>query len=218
MTALNFEPSRDPRGAARSNMFLAAVLHGPDGAVPVKVRNMSATGALIEGATVPSLETAVRLVRGSLAISCVVAWSAEGRCGLHFSSLACVRDWLAPAANRDQQRVDEMVSLLKLGAVPLPQRPKIEAHCPADARSAILGADLHRVSRLIEKLGDELAADAAVLASHAGALQNVDIAVQTLAAIGHALAGASDEQAIASRLESLRASCTQALKAASFRK
>ena len=212
MTAINLELPRDSRGASRSNMFIAAVLVAPDGAVPVKVRNMSATGALVEAATVPLPETEVRLVRGTLEIGGAVAWSAEGRCGLHFSSLACVRDWLAPAANRDQQRVDEMVSLLKLGAVPLPKRSKPETDCPADAMPAILGADLHRLSRLVERLGNELAGDTLVLESHAQALQSVDIVVQTLAVIGNALAGSCDGQATAARLENLRASCTQALK------
>jgi hypothetical protein len=194
-------------------MFIAALLQGPGFSIPVKVRNMSMSGALVEAPTVPATGSEARLVRGSLAMPCTVAWSAEGRCGLRFSALACVRDWLSPPANEGQQRVDEVVSLLKLGAVPLPPRSASDSDSLSEAKLAILGADLHRVARLIQNLGDELAADARVLETHAGALQNVDIGVQTLAVIADAMAGPADDQAVATRLESLRASCMQALKA-----
>lgn len=213
MIAVSAEQTADARAAQRTNMFLAAVLQGQGFSIPVKVRNMSVSGALVEAATVPPIGSEARLVRGSLLMPCSVAWSAEGRCGLRFSALACVRDWLAPPANQGQQRVDDAVSLLKLGAVPLPPRSPPQAECLGDAKLAVLGADLHRVARLIENLGDELAADARVLQIHAGALQNVDIAVQALGVIADAMAGPSDEQALATRLENLRASCTQALKA-----
>lgn len=110
----------DARASPRTNLFLAAALHAPRYSAPVRVRNMSATGALVEAAAVPDAGTEIRLVRGSLAIPGEVAWSAAGRCGLHFSSLVSVHEWMVPPANREQQRVDDAVRLFKAGAIPLP--------------------------------------------------------------------------------------------------
>src|SRR5574338_707014 len=99
----------EARLGPRTNLFLAAVLHGGKSSSPVRLRNMSSEGALAEGVDVPQAGSEVRLVRGSLAASATVAWSAQGRCGLHFSSPVSVREWLAPPANQDQQRVDDAV-------------------------------------------------------------------------------------------------------------
>lgn len=51
---------------AQTNMFIAGVLAGRDFSSPARIRNMSRTSALIESAVAPSVDTTVRLVRGSL--------------------------------------------------------------------------------------------------------------------------------------------------------
>lgn len=205
------EPAVDMRRSPRSNMFIAAALQGEDFSSPVKVRNMSVTGALAEGPTMPRSGAQVRLVRGSLSASARVAWSAQGRCGLHFSSLVCVRDWLAPPANVAQRQVDEVVGLLKLGALPMPKRRTTPADASGGDRQLLYGEDLRRASRLIELLSDELAGDERVVERHLAALQSLDIVIQTVSAVADGLAESADGQAVARRLENLRASCVQAL-------
>lgn len=197
----------DARTIARTNLFLAAIMHGDGFSAPVKVRNMSATGALVEAAAMPEKGAAVQLVRGSLAIAGEVVWSSEGRCGLHFSSLVSVREWLAPPANRDQQRVDDAVRLLKSGVIPL-------ASVAGTAKSAGSGqfeADLRAVARLLEALTEQLISNEATLLAHGDELQTLDIAVQTLDAVAGAMGREGAEGAIFSRIENLRASCRQAL-------
>ena len=197
----------DARASPRTNLFLAAVLHGPGYSAPVKVRNMSATGALVEAAAVPDRGSAIRLVRGSLAIPGVVVWSTRGRCGLHFSSLICVREWMAPPANREQQRVDEAVRLLKAGAIPL----SALAGSASRAGREEFGDDLRNVARLLETLAEHLIGNEATLLAHGDELQNLDIAVQTLNAVASALGSESESPALFSRIENLRTSCHQAL-------
>jgi len=197
----------DARASPRTNLFLAAVLHGPGYSAPVKVRNMSATGALLEAAAVPHRGAAIRLVRGSLAISGIVVWSAPGRCGLHFSSFICVREWMAPPANGEQQRVDEAVRLLKAGAIPL----SAVANSTSGAGSKEFGGDLRNVARLLETLAEHLIGNEVTLLAHGAELQNLDIAVQTLNAVASALGSESDSPALFSRIENLRTSCHQAL-------
>src|SRR6185312_726100 len=97
---MNQLQSADPRAEPRTNMFLGAVIRSAGLSFPVKVRNMSVSGALAEGRDLPEEGAEVELVRGSLAVSATVAWCSEGRCGLRFLSLACIRDWLAPPTIR----------------------------------------------------------------------------------------------------------------------
>ena len=202
----------EARADPRTNMFLGAMIRGAGLSVPAKVRNMSVTGALVEGTVLPEQGAEVQLVRGSLAVSATVAWCSQGRCGLRFSSLVCVREWLAPQANGAQQRVDETVRVLKLGAVPMPQRsgPPAEASC--ETQSLQFGEDLQRVMRLIENLCDELSSDSDIVTRHGEKLQNVDIALQTVAVVADALAGRIAESLVAARLGNLRASCAAALQ------
>lgn len=209
---MNQPGAADPRAEARTNLFLGAVVRAPGLSLPVKVRNMSASGALVEGTGLPEEGAEVQLLRGSLHLSATVAWSAEGRCGLRFSSLACVRDWLAPPANPGQQRVDEAVRVLKLGAVPMPQRRTSQVVTPNGNELIQFGDDLRRAMRLVKDLCHELSSDDEVVTRHAEKLQNMDIVQQTVAAVADALEGEMDENTTASRLGSLRASCAAALK------
>lgn len=205
---MNQGPAVDARANPRSNMFLGALLRGDGFSAPVKVRNMSANGALVEAAAVPGRGAEVQLIRGSLIVPAIVIWSAAGRCGLRFQSLACVRDWLAPVSNSAQQQVDNAVRLLKAGAVPMP-RSAAQAGTRA-AASADLSRDLQSAARLIENLGDDLSSDEQVLARHGDKLQNLDIALQMITVVADALDGGSGGS-IAERLGNLRASCAAAV-------
>ena len=57
----------ESRTDRRSNVFLTATLVMASGSVAVRVRNISARGALIDGAALPPEGTAIELRRGSLA-------------------------------------------------------------------------------------------------------------------------------------------------------
>jgi hypothetical protein len=205
--------SAEARADPRTNMFLGAIIRGDGLSLPVKVRNMSVTGALVEGGALPEHGAKVQLVRGSLEVAARVAWCSHGRCGLRFSSLVCVRHWLAPQANAAQQRVDETVRVLKLGAVPMPQRPPARPELsPHEPQSVQFGELLRSIMRLIEDLCDDLSSDTEVLIRHGDKLQNIDIAMQTIALAADALGGGVAETVVAPRLGNLQASCTAALE------
>jgi len=208
---MNQLQSADPRAEPRTNMFLGAVIRSAGLSFPVKVRNMSVSGALAEGRGLPEEGADVELVRGSLAVSATVAWCSEGRCGLRFSSLACIRDWLAPPTNPGQQRVDEAVRVLKLGAVPMPHRSASLSETSRGNQSARFGQDLRQVGRLIQHLSQAISSDGDAVIRHAGELQNLDIALQTIAALADAIESGASDSASALRLDSLRATCAAAL-------
>ena len=204
----------DARGATRSNLYLAAALYCDGFSCPVKIRNISISGALIEGAAIPAEGSLVQLVRGALIVHGLVAWSREGQCGLKFSGCVDVQQWRASPSNSEQQRVDEIVRLVKAGAVPLPVPPLSKIAEPQEVRDASsdLAADLGRASKLLENLGGVLASDLEIVTRHGTALQNLDIAMQVLAAVEAILAGDSDLEIDATKLPGLRRSADQALQ------
>lgn len=203
----------DARGATRSSLYMSAVLCCDGFSSPVKIRNLSSSGALIEGPIVAALGSFVQLVRGGLNVGALVVWSGEGKCGLKFSELIDVPQWRAAPTNVEQQRVDEIVRLVKAGAVPLPVRRSSLTN-PGDGvetNAAILG-DLRRASELLGNLGEMLTSDPDIVARHGTALQNLDIAMQVIAAAKAVIAGQSDPEVGATKLEGLRRSADQALQ------
>lgn len=197
----------DVRAAARTNLFLAATLHAGDAAHPVKIRNLSSSGAQIETSLFPEVGAAMTLARGRLSVHGQVTWCGATRCGLKFSSPVSVQDWMANPVNLEQRRVDDVVAAVKSGAAPL-VAPARGAAVTADG----VADDLKRVSRLLEMLGDALAGDPWAVTRHGITLQNLDIAVQTLTVLAATIrTGAPADAKSRARLDELRASCAQAL-------
>ena len=204
----------EARAAHRASIYLAAALYCDGSSAPVKIRNISQTGALVEGAALPSDGSLVQLVRGGLIVHALVAWTSEGRCGLKFSGCVDVQQWRAVPSNSEQQRVDDIVRLVKAGAVPLPVPRPLRADAPdkADNDAAMIRGDLSRAAELLSNLGEVLAGDTEVVSRHGTSLQNLDIAMQTIIAVEAIIAGHNDPDSDAAKLSGLRRSAEQALK------
>jgi len=73
----------DLRVESRNNIFVIAVLDVDCGSTtPVRVRNLSQNGALVEASALPPVGTAVLLKRGSLCVDAQVVWVDQQRAGL----------------------------------------------------------------------------------------------------------------------------------------
>src|SRR5689334_2076222 len=107
------------REEPRASLYLAASLYCDGQSVPVKIRNLSNTGALIELSTALVEGGVVQLVRGSLIVHALIIWTEGLRCGLKFSGVVDVQRWRVTPTNGDQQRVDDIVRTIKAGSVPL---------------------------------------------------------------------------------------------------
>lgn len=207
-------PEADNRADPRTSIYLAAALYMDGCSSPIKIRNMSATGALLEGSVIPRVGSLVQLVRGTLIAHGLVAWATDARCGLKFSGRVDVQSWRAAPTNAEQQRVDEVVRLVKAGAVPLPVPPLGQGR-PEDraaAGTSELASDLRQVSELLDKLGNELASDPDIVTRHGPALQHVDIAMQMIAAIEAIIADHQNLEPTTMKLVGLRRSAEQALQ------
>lgn len=161
------------RNDPRTNLFAMATLCIKLRTTPVKIRNISQAGALVEGDVIPSPATEVFLRRGSLAAKGKIVWSKGNRGGLKFDSPVEVTDWLPRGKGLgSQQQVDEMVQQVRAG-------PALRAsHEPSSAGVSTL--ELARVQKLLISLADDLADDIDVLMRHGDKLQCLDLASQIL--------------------------------------
>ena len=79
-TAVDFQASEDAdnrRVATRTFLMLAATARCGTAILSVRIRNVSETGALIEGEGLPPVGEPIHLSRGDTEIDGVVAWAAD---------------------------------------------------------------------------------------------------------------------------------------------
>ncbi len=155
-------------------MFVLATMAAASASGPIKIRNMSLGGALIEGGTLPPIGEHLSLRRGELAISGRIVWRQSGKAGLSFDHAVEVMDWL-PAGSGGQQRVDHAFHELKANSAPA--RPASSA--PVEA-APIGRFDLLNLAQALDVLADSLAEDARIVAAHSAKLQALDAASQML--------------------------------------
>lgn len=197
------EGARQPR-ATRKNLMLTASIESAGTKAPVRIRNLSETGAMLDGAALPAPGASLLLVRADIQVSANVIWCTGGRCGICFDNVAAsVDEWVAGkraavfAGQQGQARVDAIQRVVRSGAM-LPSEPA------TPTGTAISVADLERriaeeivhVQRLIDALGEELIEDPVMLQRHSQVLQNLDRASQMLEHLGKVL-GEDDRLAAA---------------------
>jgi len=162
------EGRRDPR----SHLFVAATLYSDAGSAAVRIRNMSQSGALIETPVIPDPGTAVVLKRGSLQAPGRIAWRVEGKAGIAFSGRVNVGDWLSRQVRGHQEQVDEIISGLRSG-----KQARSAAGGADMASDPSIDAELQALRADLVRLGDGLASDAILVATHPE-VQLIDIALQ----------------------------------------
>lgn len=162
------------RGAERKALFVAAALVDAAGSFPVRIRNISPSGAMVEGDQLPRLDSAIRLVRAELSVSGRVAWSAGRQCGLAFDHFVDVAAWTARTGHQGQDNVDRMVAAVRSGVAAPVAAVRV-------TRTAI--EDVRAIRSLVDGLGEELAGDPEIVARHLTALQAIDRAAQLLDAL-----------------------------------
>lgn len=86
------------RGAARARLHVNALLETTTGELPVLLRDLSCSGARVEGEKLPALGRTALLKRGRLEALGIVVWhDGEGRCGLHFFDPLNIEEVIAEA-------------------------------------------------------------------------------------------------------------------------
>lgn len=204
MTPAADQLSQVQRASQRRNMLLAARLETADTAWDVRLRNISETGALVEGSGLPEAGTAIQLRRSAFHIGAAVAWSSGTRCGIAFESAIEVKALVdgvgrvarAAAASPHQGRVDAIQSAVRSGGLAIPPSARLP-DAPRGEAEARIAEELGYVQRLLQVLGNALVADRVTLQRHAGPLQNLDLASQLLGQLAAVLTNEDRAAAIA---------------------
>lgn len=159
----------------RSNIFLMGTLYAAGGSTPVRIRNLSRSGALVEAAALPPAATAIRLSRGPLSVVGEIVWLVGRKAGLRFATPVAPGDWLPMGERgRGQQLIDEVMHRARLGMIPAqPLDPP-----PAPPRA--LHDELLRIHQLLYRACEDLAADSAISVKHLMTLQAIDAAAAAL--------------------------------------
>ena len=149
----------DHRSEGRSNVFLTATLGGVGGQAPVRIRNISPHGALIQGSGLPPVGSKIRLTRGRLSVAGELAWEGSGHAGLNFDSAIVVADWVKRSGHEGQQRVDQIFTALQTSEkVPkaLQSEKTSESLAEVSARLDALCERLAYQPNMSLELGEEL--------------------------------------------------------------
>lgn len=154
-------------------MFVMAAMSAGTCSGPVKIRNLSASGALIEGASLPSVGTEVTLRRANSSASGRIVWCSGGKAGLHLNAHVQVSDWM-PGAQTHQNSIDHLVETVK-------KETRLAGIASTPAPPSILGAgELLSLADSICILADGLAGEEDILVRYASKLQTLDLAAQVL--------------------------------------
>ena len=134
---MNLQPEPDHRSQGRSNVFLSASLIVGAVPLPVRVRNMSRSGALLDGGSLPPEGAKVRLIRGELSAEGEIAWQRGGHAGIRFSGEVEVGVWVKRVGHAGQERVDSAIAALRRN-----EPVAVDAQAPSLAR---IGAELQAI-------------------------------------------------------------------------
>jgi len=197
--------------APRKNLLLTATIRSGGVSAPVRIRNLSEKGAMVDGQALPEPGASLILQRLEVEMRGVVAWRAEGRCGIHFEGAASVDEWVAgrraPAAifGQGQSRVDQIQAAIRGGrdiVEEVPVAPPAELITDVEARVA---EELDHVQQMLDDVAGDLIGDMALLQRHGEALQRFDNACQILNQLSAILKAKDRAAAIAGvNLEALR--------------
>lgn len=204
--------AREPR----KNLMLSATIEAGPVSAPVRIRNMSEHGAMVDGPALPEEGSELLLKRLAVSVLARVVWSHSGRCGLRFSAKVCVEEWITgvrqvvPGAKLGQLRVDAIQSALRAdngesspalrdgltggGGHSVDSPDYVPRPFEVDRRIA---QELAALADFLEAAAATLAGDADLIARYAETLQKLDIASATLSSLSDVVAQVDRPGAIA---------------------
>jgi hypothetical protein len=167
------------RSEPRTSLFVMASMTARSVSGPVKVRNLSTFGGLIEGPQLPALGEALQLRRGGLSASGRVVWRSGTKAGLRLDDPIAVTDWL-PSGLSGQAIVDDTFQRMKAAGGQAPRQTSPSHMLPYDQ------GQLNQSASALDALADALAEDPDIVARFASELQVLDTAAQIMRKIAEA--------------------------------
>ena len=172
--------------------MLAASIVTHGFSIDVRIRNLSRSGALIEGEVVPSAGSTVEVLRNNHSVRAEIVWSKPGRCGVKFDSPIIIEDWvgsLQSAASAPPPPAPAYNDADTRPSVALPAW--LSADRPADdledRMPARVGEEIAYVQRLIDSVALDLSSTPLIGHRHAGSVQACRSASALLADLARVL-------------------------------
>jgi hypothetical protein len=171
------------RRLSRSKLLLAGSIESAGMKSPVRIRDLSETGALLEGPAFPAVDSILTLTRLAVQIDARVVWHRPPKCGVEFQGQISIPEWISGKpgpVNFGQARVDGIQAAIRAGT-PIPSDVSV-ADLPVDLHSLDdrIGTELTAMQGLLEAMSSELSGDPDVVHRHCAVLQNFDLVSQTL--------------------------------------
>lgn len=190
----------DDRKGLRTTLFLAAALRFSGRTVQGRLRDLSMTGARVEGEALPAPGTEVAIERGALAAYGKIMWRQPGQCGVRFDDPIDLRAWLpARERARTQDDVDRMIAEVRTGTA-IMRGQEGQAPPPIAGCSKQLGVrladELAYVSRMLHGLDEAVANEPLMICRHGAQLQYLDLSRQVLSLVEALLRDPEPEAAV----------------------
>jgi hypothetical protein len=171
------------RRVPRSKLLLAGSIESAGMKSPVRIRDLSETGALLEGPAFPPAGTVLTLTRLAVQIDAKVVWHRPPKCGVEFEGQISIAEWISGKpgpANFGQARVDVIQAAVRAGT-PIPSEPSVgDVPVDLDCLDQRIGTELLHLQAILEAMSSELSGDPDVVERHGAALQNFDLVSQIL--------------------------------------
>lgn len=164
------------RAETRTHLFLVAILSSGTAVTTVRIRNLSASGALIESSELPPVGAPISIRRASLAADGVVVWRSANQAGVAFNANLYVSDWLPKNSRATQCTVDELIYNVK--NCHNDQSDQRRPALPPASHNADF-AELTSLRCDLVTLADRLVQDVVLVATHPE-IQLLDVAIQKI--------------------------------------
>ena len=151
---------------------------------PVRIKNLSANGALISGRELPRAGEQCRLRRGEISITGQIVRVMDRAAAVQFARLIDVHQWLG-AAQQLQSDVDRVVQDSR-HRYPIADSNHLVSNLRHEriAPSTFTGDELVDLADQLDRLADSLSDNPLIIAEYQTRLQVLDIASQRLRALG----------------------------------
>lgn len=187
-------PSANHRAQPRLGIFLSAVMLVEGAQVPVRIRNLSREGALVDVDCPPAAGTIVTLRRGELAIDGTIAWRQGDRCGLRFDRPMALGGWMPALARKEQLILDQRLEAARRhGVDPAPAGDPAADHPMRERLAEELRFSQRRIATALDAIANY---PPAVMKLH-DALQELEVTAQALGHVASLLEADDAEQALA---------------------
>jgi len=180
----------------RSKVMLAAVMVVNFDWIDVRIRDLSKSGALLEGNIAIPVGTKVEVRRNEHSVPGEVVWSSGNRCGVAFASKIVIEDWVGASLAAAREPAGLSIPDANSAASVAPWRQSgpgpqsLEAQLPRR-----VGEEIAYVQRLIETIATDLNSSPAGAQRHAGCIQSCCQARQLLGELAQILMAEDSVQA-----------------------